>query len=80
MEGETKRTVTTLVFTTILIGAGLYFLYSAISLMSTEPPHVAASLLATIIGLSLISAGVTLLRTWIVTSSITSREELQPPE
>ncbi|MCE4627984.1 MAG: hypothetical protein F7C34_02400 [Desulfurococcales archaeon] len=58
----------TLVFTIVLIGAGLFFLYNSLTLFTVEPPHVAAGMLAAIIGLSLVSAAVTLLRTWLIAS------------
>ena len=64
----------TLFFTVVLVGAGLYFLYNAVNLISAPEPRVAASLLATVIGLSLVSAGVTLLRTWIVASANVGEE------
>ncbi len=49
-----------------LVAAGIYFLLNSMALILEEPPQVAASLLAAVIGLSLVSAAVTLLRTWIL--------------
>jgi len=66
------KTGSTIVFTTLLVGAGIYFLYNALRLIVAQ---VAASLLATVIGLSLVSAGVTLLRTWLVTRAVEAENE-----
>ncbi len=71
---ERTRTTITIVFTLILVASGLFFLYNSITLFTVNPPHVAAGMLAAIIGLSLVSAGVTLLRTWIVASEDSCRE------
>jgi len=49
-----------------LIAAGVYFLVNSMNLILADPPRVAASLLAAVIGLSLVSAAVTLLRTWLL--------------
>jgi len=62
---DTKQIVT--VSTAILlIIAGLYFLVESVSFITASPPRVAASLLAAVLGLSLVSAAVTLLRTWLI--------------
>ncbi|MEB3787930.1 MAG: hypothetical protein GSR78_04150 [Desulfurococcales archaeon] len=50
----------------LLIIGSLYFLSNSVQLIQLEEPRVAASLLSAVIGLSLLSAGVTLLRTWVV--------------
>ena len=68
-EAQSRGAAVTLTFTIILIGAGLFFLYNSVRLMTADTPRVAASLLAAVIGLSLVSAGVTLLRTWIIAST-----------
>ncbi len=68
--GEASKYVTTVVFAAFLLAAGVYFLYSSLGLIKASPPQVAASLLAAIIGLSLVSAGVTLLRTWLVARAV----------
>ncbi len=52
----------------LLIIAGLYFLIESVSFITSNPPRVAASLLAAVLGLSLVSAAVTLLRTWLISS------------
>ena len=75
MARETSKTGATLVFTVILLFSGLYFLYDAVNLITAETPQVAGGLLATVIGLSLVSAGVTLLRTWIIATTATSSED-----
>ena len=49
----------------LLLGA-LYFLSNSLQLMQLDQPRVAASLLAAVIGLALLSASVTLLRTWVI--------------
>ena len=71
---EKIKITATIVFTLILVAAGLFFLYNSMTLFTTNPPHVAAGMLAAIIGLSLVSAGVTLLRTWIIASEESSKE------
>lgn len=61
-----SRQVTTISTAVLLIIAGIYFLFNSMSLITSEPPRVAASLLAAVLGLSLVSAAVTLLRTWLL--------------
>jgi len=60
------RQVVTIATAILLIIAGIYFLFNSMSLITSEPPRVAASLLAAVLGLSLVSAAVTLLRTWLL--------------
>jgi len=59
-----------------LIIIGSYFLINSLSFITQDPPRVAASLLAAVIGLSLVSAAVTLLRTWLLARK--AEEEPQP--
>ncbi len=59
----------------LLVAGGIYFLLNSMNLILADPPRVAASLLAAVIGLSLVSAAVTLLRTWLIARG---REEPQP--
>jgi hypothetical protein len=80
LSSEREKTGLTLTFTSILVGAALYFLYDAMKLITANPPQVAASLLATVIGLSLLSAGVTLLRTWLVSRTLTREESRESSE
>jgi hypothetical protein len=75
MPSDIEKASAALVFTIILVGAGLYFLYNSVNLITASTPHVAASLLAAVIGLSLVSAGITLLRTWIIASTVGSKRE-----
>jgi len=49
-----------------LLLASLYFLNNSFILITEDPPRVAASLMAAVIGLALLSASITLLRTWIM--------------
>ena len=74
MAREASKAGAALVFTVILVFSGLYFLYNAVNLITAETPQVAGGLLATVIGLSLVSAGVTLLRTWIIASTGSQEE------
>lgn len=60
------RQVVTIATAILLIIAGIYFLFNSMSLVTSEPPRVAASLLAAVLGLSLVSAAITLLRTWLL--------------
>lgn len=62
--------VVTVAVALILVGAGVYFLVNSLTLILAETPRVAASLLAAVIGLSLISAAVTLLRTWLLARKV----------
>ena len=73
--GEASKYITTVVFTAFLLASGIYFLYNSLNLIKANPPQVAASLLAAIIGLSLVSAGVTLLRTWLVARAVEASEK-----
>jgi len=56
----------TLSIAILLIIASIYFLNNSLKLIELEQPRVAASLLAAVIGLAMLSASVTLLRTWVV--------------
>ena len=56
----------TLSISVLLILGALYFLTNSLQLMQLEQPRVAASLLAAVIGLAMLSASVTLLRTWVI--------------
>ena len=58
-----------------LVAAGTYFLVNSLAFITQDPPRVAASLLAAVIGLSLVSVAVTLLRTWLLARKA---EEPQP--
>ena len=60
------RQIVTIATAILLIIAGIYFLFNSMSLITSELPRVAASLLAAVLGLSLVSAAVTLLRTWLL--------------
>ncbi|MCE4600817.1 MAG: hypothetical protein F7C38_04550 [Desulfurococcales archaeon] len=60
------KQVMTAVIALLLLATGIYFLLNSMSLITGDPPRVAASLLAAILGLSLVSASVTLVRTWII--------------
>jgi multisubunit Na+/H+ antiporter MnhB subunit len=55
-----------LVIAILLLLASLYFLNNSFTLITEDPPRVAASLMAAVIGLALLSASITLLRTWIM--------------
>ncbi|MCE4617278.1 MAG: hypothetical protein F7C32_01665 [Desulfurococcales archaeon] len=56
----------------ILLGVSIYFFMLGINLMGAGggEPRVAASLLATLVGFSTLSASVTLLRTWALTHTL----------
>ncbi|MEB3774748.1 MAG: hypothetical protein GSR86_07485 [Desulfurococcales archaeon] len=56
----------TLSISILLIIASIYFLSNSLQLMQLDEPRVAASLLAAVIGLAMLSASVTLLRTWVI--------------
>ncbi|MDK2383221.1 MAG: hypothetical protein QI199_00230 [Candidatus Korarchaeota archaeon] len=49
-----------------LIASSFYFFLLSISMVSGNPPNVTASLLSALIGFSVLSAGVTILRSWAV--------------
>ncbi len=52
---------------TILLAAlSVYFFVNAIRLITLEQPRVAASILATIIGITLLSASVNALKSWVL--------------
>lgn len=63
----------------ILILAGIYFMFNSMSLITSDPPRVAASLLAAVLGLSLVSAAVTLLRTWLLSTEEEPRSGVRTP-
>ncbi|MCE4612968.1 MAG: hypothetical protein F7C07_03965 [Desulfurococcales archaeon] len=50
----------------LLLMVSLYFLNNSFILITEDPPRVAASLMAAVIGLALLSASITLLRTWLL--------------
>lgn len=56
----------TLSISILLILGSLYFLSNSLQLMQLDQPRVAASLLAAVIGLAMLSASITLLRTWVI--------------
>ncbi len=49
-----------------LLIVSIYFFITSISLLTTPQQNVTASLLAALIGFSLMSGGVTLLRSWAI--------------
>ncbi|MCE4614586.1 MAG: hypothetical protein F7B60_03565 [Desulfurococcales archaeon] len=49
-----------------LLGSSIYFFLLSINLAVSQPPNITASLLAALIGFSVLSAGVTILKSWTV--------------
>ncbi|BAN90917.1 hypothetical protein [Aeropyrum camini] len=59
----------------VLFGAlSLYFFGNALSLITLEEPRVAASLLAALIGLALLSASVSLARSLVLSKALEKEE------
>ena len=50
----------------LLAALSIYFFINALRLITSEQPRVAASILATIIGITLISASVNALKSWVL--------------
>ena len=63
----------TLVVGVVLIGVSIYFFFISIGLMASY--QVAASLLSALIGFTLLSAGTTILRSWIISRAAVRSEE-----
>lgn len=57
-----------------LIGISIYFFIAAVSLISSPTEEVVASILSAIIGFVLLSAGTTLIRTYVV-ARVAERKE-----
>ncbi|MEB3755514.1 MAG: hypothetical protein GSR79_01450 [Desulfurococcales archaeon] len=49
-----------------LLGSSIYFFILSINLAVNQPPNITASLLAALIGFSVLSAGVTILKSWAI--------------
>jgi len=49
-----------------LLGSSIYFFMLSIDLAVSQPPNITASLLAALIGFSVLSAGVTILKSWAI--------------
>ena len=58
-----------------LLAASFYFFTNSMALMTAEPPRVAASLLAALLGLSTLASSVTLFRTWILARALSQPRE-----
>ena len=63
-----------LAFSVVLLIASLYFFANALNLISLSEPKVAASILSTIIGIIMLSASITVLRTWIIARAYSEDE------
>ena len=50
----------------VLAAASLYFFSNSMALITQDEPRVAASIMAAVIGIILLSASVTLIRTWVI--------------
>lgn len=72
--GPRARDVTAVGVSLSLLASSLYFFNNSVELMAGPEPRVAASLLSALIGVSLLSASITLLRTWIVARALERRE------
>lgn len=68
-----RDTVVGLVALALLVGS-FYFFNLGLRLMMAQPPRVAASLLAVLIGISLLASSVSLFRTWILARALERRE------
>ena len=58
----------------VLAAASLYFFANSMALITQEEPRVAASIMAAVIGIVLLSASVTLIRTWVIARAYEERE------
>ncbi len=56
-----------------LAAASLYFFSNAMNLITQEEPRVTASIMAALIGIVLLSASVTLIRSWVVARAYGSK-------
>ena len=54
----------------ILLAASFYFFTNSMALMSAQPPRVAASLLAALLGLATLASSVTLFSTWVLARAL----------
>ncbi len=62
-----------------LIGVSIYFFIAAVSLISSPTEEVVASILSAIIGFVLLSAGTTLIRTYVVARVAERKEGTEAP-
>jgi uncharacterized membrane protein YagU involved in acid resistance len=63
---SSRTSIIALIVGIALIGFSIYFFMAAVSLISPPSEAVVASLLSAIIGFVLLSAGTTLIRTYVV--------------
>ena len=68
-EGGGLRESVPAALTIILAVLSLYFFFNAMRLITLEEPMVAASILAAVIGLTLLSASVNTLKSWVLARS-----------
>jgi len=59
----------------VLLAASFYFFLLSINLVSGQTPNVTASLLSALIGFSVLSAGVTILRSWAIARAAGEKAE-----
>ena len=58
-----------------LMAASFYFFLLSISMVSSPTPNVTASLLSALIGFSVLSAGVTIMRSWALARAAEGEEK-----
>ena len=66
VSGDTIKSAVLGITALALILVSLYFFLLSISLASAAEPNVTASLLSALIGVSILSSGVTILRSWAI--------------
>jgi len=65
-EGRRLRETLPAVLAVLLAALSIYFFINALRLITLEQPRVAASILATVIGITLLSASVNALKSWVL--------------
>ena len=66
ISGNTVKEAFIAVIALFLLGSSIYFFAISINLAVAQPPNITASLLAALIGFSVLSAGVTILKSWAI--------------
>jgi hypothetical protein len=64
--GDLVKETLIAIISIFLLGSSIYFFMISINLAVNQPPNITASLLAALIGFSVLSAGVTVLKSWAI--------------
>lgn len=69
------REAVLVVVAVVLLALSIYFFMNSLNFMTQQPPRVAASLLAALLGLATLASSVTLFRVWILSRAMEGGRE-----